>query len=289
MLNTFKTYYQLIKPGMIRGNIITATAGFLLASRGNIHFPLLLATLIGISLIIASACVINNYIDRDIDKLMERTKKRAFPQESVSTNHAVIFATILGISGIIVLGLYTNTLTLTLGAIGFIDYVVFYSIWKRRSHWGTIVGSISGAMPLVSGYTAVTNRFDIGALLLFLIMVLWQMPHFYSIAIYRFNDYKAASIPVLPVSHGLLATKINIVIYILAFLLAVMLLTFFGITGYIYLITMTIMGLLWLGLGISGFFTKNSTKWARQMFFVSLITLFFLSVLISTSGTLHLQ
>jgi len=198
-----KAYYRLTKPGIIYGNLLTAAAGFLFASKWHIVPGLFAATLAGTSLVIAAACVYNNYIDRNIDKRMARTKKRALVQGTISGKHALIFATMLGVLGFALLLAYTNTLVTVIGVIAFIDYVVLYGISKRRSVYGTIVGSISGAAPIVAGYVAVTNQFDLGALLLFFILVYWQMPHFYGIAMYRFDDYKAAGIPVLPVQKGM--------------------------------------------------------------------------------------
>ncbi|MDE2589744.1 MAG: heme o synthase, partial [Patescibacteria group bacterium] len=202
-VQAIKTYYLLTKPGIIYGNTITTVAGFLLASQGKIYFGLFMATLFGVSFVIASACVINNYLDRKIDKKMARTQKRALVTHAISPSHALVFATILGILGFLDLVVFTNGITFMIGLIGYIDYIVLYGLSKRKSIYGTLVGSISGATPIAAGYTAVTNRFDIAALLLFLIMVFWQMPHFYAIAIYRLKDYVAAGIPVLPAKKSM--------------------------------------------------------------------------------------
>ncbi len=276
-----KEYYRLAKPGIVYGNLITASAGFFLASKGNINFQLLVATLIGIALIIGSSCVFNNYIDRGIDEKMPRTKNRALVKGTVSPRNALIYATVLGILGFLVLAIYTNFITVIIGSIGVFFYIVMYSIWKRRSIYGTIVGSVSGAVPIVAGYTAVTNHFDMGAFLIFMILVLWQMPHFYAIAIYRLKDYTAAKIPVLPVKKGIFITKIHMLSYIIAFIIAVSLLTILGFTGYIYLSVALALGGSWLLLCIKGFKTNNDAIWARKMFFFSLITITLLSVVIS--------
>ncbi len=156
-----------------------------------------------------------------------------------------------------------------------------YSIWKRRSVYGTIVGSVSGAVPIVAGYTSVTNNFDMGAFIIFMILVLWQMPHFYAIAIYRLKDYAAANIPVLPVKKGIFITKIHMLFYIIAFIIAVSLLTLYGFTGYIYLSVALALGGGWLLLSIKGFKANDDAIWARKMFFFSLITITLLSVVIS--------
>jgi protoheme IX farnesyltransferase len=281
-----KAYYSLTKPGLIRGNLITTAAGFLLASKGHIDISLLLATLIGLSLVIASGCVFNNYYDQDIDAQMDRTKNRALVSKVVSNKNAIIFAVILGILGFLVLFLYTNIAALVLAFIGFIFYVFLYTPLKHYSVHSTLVGSIAGATPIVVGYTAVTHSFDRGALLLFIILILWQMPHFYSIAIRRIDDYTAASIPVLPVQKGILRTKLYMVIYIAAFVAAAIMLKVYGYVGYIYLTLMLLCGLEWLLMGIKGFFARDNAVWARKMFIFSLLVLMAFSVAISIDAVL---
>lgn len=265
---------------------MTATAGFLLAADGNTDFYLLLATLVGVSLIIASGCVINNYIDRNLDKLMARTKKRAFVTRVVSVRNGLVYGAALGIVGFSVLVIYVNVLTALLGFIGIFFYVVMYSIWKRSSVHGTVVGSVSGAMPVVAGYTAVTNQLDRGAVLLFLILTFWQMPHFYAIAVFRLNDYKAARLPVLPVVSGIRATKVQMLVYIVAFTIASGSLTVFGYTGLVYLLTMLAFGFAWLRLAVNGFGAKNNAAWARQLFSFSLVVLTGFSALLALNSLL---
>lgn len=264
-------YYLLTKPGIILGNLLTVAAGFLLASKGNVDSWLFIATLLGLSFIIASACVCNNYIDRYLDKKMERTKKRALVTGLISERNAIVFAIILGVIGNTILFLYTNILTVGIADTGFFVYVILYSMWKSRTIYGTAIGSIAGAIPPVVGYCAVSNNFDPGALILFSTLVLWQMPHFFAIALYNLEDYRAADIPVLPVRKGIFRTKIHMVLYIAAFIPVAILLTFFNYTGYVYLIITTIIGLAWLILCMAGFKTDNNTYWGKQMFVLSLI------------------
>ena len=282
----FKTYYSLTKPGIIYGNVLTAAAGFLLAAKGHVDLWLLVATLIGTSLVIATACVSNNYIDRGIDKKMARTKKRALVQGTVPAHSAIMFAALLGVVGFLVLILFTNMLVVGVGLVAFIDYVVLYGIAKRRSVHGTIVGSISGAAPVVAGYVAVTNRLDLGALIVFLILVLWQMPHFYAIALYRLKDYAAAGIPVLPREKGSKVTKLEILLYIAAFTVACALLTVFGYAGWTYLAVVIALGLLWLWLGLQGFKTTSNEQWARKVFLFSLIVILLLSLMLAVGPLL---
>lgn len=285
----YKAYYRLTKPGIIYGNALTATGGFLLASAGHMDgelFGLLVSTIAGISLVIASGCVFNNYIDRGIDKKMQRTKKRALVSGIIPGPVALVYGALLGIAGFSVLAIFTNALTVLLGVIAIFTYVVLYGLAKRLSEHGTAIGSIAGALPPVGGYTAVSGQFDTGALILFLILVFWQMPHFYAIAMYRLADYKAAGLPVLPVKRGMRPTKLQIIVYIPGFIAANAFLSFYGYVGYTYLIVMTGLGLAWLRLGMIGFKAPDDAKWARKMFFFSLIVILTLAVMLSVGAIL---
>ncbi len=282
----FLSYYHLTKPGIIRGNLITAAAGFLLASQHHIAIGLLVATLAGLGLVIAAACVSNNVLDRGLDKKMARTAKRALVSGTISVRSALIFATALLIVGSGLLGACANILTLGLALLGFVAYVAVYGYYKRRSPLGTAVGSISGALPPVIGYVAVTNRIDIAAVILFAIVVCWQMPHFFAIAMYRLKDYTAAGLPVLPVKKGLITTKIQCLIYILAYGLASLLLSYKGYTGIVYAIVMAVLCVIWLAIAVKGFYITNTEAWARQLFIVSLIAITLQSLLIGLSSVL---
>jgi len=278
---TAQAYYRLTKPGIIYGNAFTTVGAFLLASQGHIDIGLLLATVAGVSLIIGSGCVYNNYIDRGIDKKMARTKGRALVQGTISGRNALIFAVILTALGLGVLETFVNMLTVWLGILGLFFYVVLYGISKRKSVYGTIVGSVSGALPPVAGYCAVTGQLDSGALILFLILTFWQMPHFYAIAMYRHDDYAKAGLPVLPVSQGMHAAKIHILAYSFGFLAAASALTVFGYTGYTYAVVMGALGITWIWKGIAGFKSVDNPRWGRKMFLFSLIVLTSFSVMIS--------
>lgn len=281
-----KNYISVIKPGIISGNLITASAGFFLASKGHVNFWLFFVTLVGLSLIVAPACVFNNYLDRDIDKKMKRTQGRALVRGIILGKNALIYAFILLISGTLLLVLFTNLLTVFFALTGFFFYVIVYTFAKRKTSYGTIIGSVSGAVPPVVGYFAVRNRLDMSAVILFLILVLWQMPHFYAIAIYRMHDYASAAIPVLPVKKGIFITKIHILLYIIAFGITACLLTIFRYTGYVYLVVAVLLSCLWLGFAAYGFITQNNTVWARKMFILSLVIITLLCIMITVSSTL---
>src|SRR6185436_19040086 len=153
-----KLYYKLTKPGIIYGNAINATAGFFLASRQGYDLKLLLITLIGISLVVASACVFNNLLDADIDSHMDRTKNRAMVTGAIKKPTALVFGLVLIILGTLTLFLFTNHYALFTSVIGFITYVFLYTFAKRKTIWATEIGSISGAIPPLVGYLAVSNK-----------------------------------------------------------------------------------------------------------------------------------
>lgn len=280
-----KDYYFITKPGIIGGNAITVVAGFLLASRGDISWLLLFVTLAGLSLVVASGCVFNNYIDRDIDALMERTKNRTMAKGRISPRSALVYASVLGLIGLGVLYFYTNFLAMAAALVGLFVYVVVYSLWlKRRSIYGTIVGSMSGAIPPVVGYLAVSNSIDPGAVILFFILALWQMPHSFAIAIYRLSDYINASIPVLPAEKGIYMTKVHMLIYVAFFVMASLALSVFGYAGQLYFYVMILFGLAWFSLCVKGFFIKttDNKNWARSMYLFSIIiiVMFCLAILV---------
>ena len=280
-MTSFKSYYSLTKSGLVYGNLLPLIAGFALASRGNVNWGTLLAAAVGLSFIIASGCVFNNYIDRDIDAKMERTKERVLVTGRISGRNAIIFGTVLGVLGFLILILHTNPLTTAVAAVGFFVYAVVYSMKWKRTVYGPVIGSISGAVPPVVGYCAVTNQFDAAALILFLTLAIWQIPHFYAIAIYRLKDYETAGVPVLPVKKGIYATKVQMLLYIIAFAVVALMLTFFNYTGLAYFVVVLLLSIAWLALSLYGFWTKDDRRWARKMFFLSLIVLTVLCIMIA--------
>ncbi|NUE65663.1 heme o synthase [Snodgrassella sp. ESL0253] len=278
-----KPYLQVTKPGIIVGNLISVVGGFLLAAKGSINGYLLILTLLGVSLVVASGCAFNNLIDRDIDPKMERTKNRVLARGLASARVTFALATILGIAGFAVLYFGANPLAMWLSVMGFVVYVGIYSLYmKRHSVYGTLIGSLSGAAPPVIGYCAVSNNFDAGALILLAIFSLWQMPHSYAIAIYRFKDYQAANIPVLPVVKGIAVAKHHITFYIIAFMFATLMLSIGGYAGYKYLIVAAAVSMWWLCMALSGYKAQNNDRiWARKLFVFSIIAITTLSIMMS--------
>ncbi len=285
-LETVKAYYVLTKPGIVRGNLITAVAGFLFASKGVVNPGLLVALTLGVTLIVASGCVFNNYLDRNIDKKMDRTKTRALVVGSIKPLPALVYASILGLLGLAVLLFYINFLTAVIGVVAFVSYLIIYGYAKRKTMYGTLVGSVPGSLSLVAGYTAVTNSFDITALILFIIMAIWQMPHFYAIAIYRLKDYKAAGLPVISLVKGIKTTKLHTLMYIIAFGISSVLLSLYSYAGYVYLIVMLAMSAFWLWYAGKGFKTQNDDKWAKGVFGISLLVLLVFCLLLSVNNFL---
>jgi len=268
-------YLSLTKPGIIFGNLVTLTGGFLLASKSGIDLSLLLCAMLSMALIIGGGCVFNNFIDQDIESVMQRTKNRALVVGSVSGKSALVFGSLLTLSGALLIYFTTNLLTTIIALIGLVFYVVVYSLFlKRLSTYGTIIGGIAGAIPPVVGYCAVTNRFDMGAMLLFLILFAWQIPHFYAISIYRLEDFKTANIPILPVKKSIYYTKVSMVLYIIVFSIAAVMPILFGYAGVVYFVIATCLSLIWLGLGIHGLMIKHNERvWARKMFLWSIIVI----------------
>jgi len=268
---------------MVYGNAMTALAVFLFASSQHPSIPLLIATLAGLSFSIASGCVFNNIIDRDIDARMERTKVRAIPTKQISVHHAFFFATALGVVGIAILFFFTTTLTLLVTLFGVFAYLALYTPAKRLTPHSTIIGALAGAVPPVVGYVAVTNMLDTTAVLLFLILVCWQMTHFFAIAIFRLNDYKSAGLPVMPVFMGIARTKVLMVVYAVLFSIAAYALFLVNGLGTFYAVSMGILSAGWIGLSLSGLYTHDDARWARRLFFYSIILLVGFSISIAYS------
>lgn len=267
-----KQYYQLVKPGIIYGNMLTATAGFLFASRWHIKVVPFLSMLVGTSLVIAAACTYNNVMDKDIDSKMKRTQKRALVRGDISVKSALVYASLLVVVGFAILSFGVNARVVGIGIVGFIDYIVFYGWSKRHSPWSTIIGSISGATPILAGYVAFTNKIDVNGLLLFASMIVWQMPHFYAIAMYRHDEYAAAHLPVLTVSRGSHAARIRILAYIAVYSLVTATLSIYGRAGYTYAIIMELLILVWLYRGVRKY-ALDDIAWGKSMFLFSLIVM----------------
>lgn len=273
-----KAFYELSKPGIVYGNLITAVAGYLLACKLRVDWVSFIGMAVGLSLVIAGACAVNNLYDRDIDTKMDRTKKRPSVTGEVSLKAGKVFAVLTTVIGIVVLGFSTNILTMLIALLGFVVYTTAYTFSKRITHHSTLIGSISGATPIVGGYVAYSGHIDAVAIIIGLMMLVWQMPHFYAIAIYREKDYKEAGIPSLPSVAGKKITSYWMMFYTLLFALLSVLLYRYAPVGIIYLTVMGLTSLLWLGLNFSGLFTKGLDVWAKRSFLSSLMVMVIMSL-----------
>ena len=282
MSETIKKYILVTKPGIVFGNLISVMGGLLLASRGHIDINLLLCTLIGMSMVIAAGCVFNNYIDRNLDRKMTRTQNRILAKGLMSPGVALLYGALLGVAGTALLWAATNILSVAIVLAGLTIYVGLYSLYlKRHSVYGILTGSLAGAAPPLAGYCAVRNSFDMGAVILLVIFSLWQMPHSYAIAVFRYRDYVAAEIPVLPVKRGIPATKKHVMGYMMGFVAATLMPTLGGYTGYSYLAVAAAMGLSWLSLAWRGYRTSDDRGWAKKLFVSSILIITVLCVMMS--------
>jgi heme o synthase len=281
-----KDFLALIKIGIVNSNLITTFTGVWLALHfTNNHFldhlDTVFFTLVGSSLIIAGSCSLNNFIDRDIDHLMQRTKSRPTVTGKINPNWVIVLGLFLTVAGLGFL-LATTVSAAIIGLIGVVSYVGLYSMWTKRLYVSnTIVGSISGAVPPLIGWAAVDGNLDPIAWALFLIMFVWQPPHFYALAMRRVEEYRAAGIPMLPVVKGFKTTKRHIVLWVLALLPLPFLLQSLGTP---FLILATILNVGWLIIGLFGYKMKDDIKWAKLMFIYSLqyLTILFVAMVIVT-------
>ncbi|MCU4136774.1 heme o synthase [Buchnera aphidicola (Sitobion miscanthi)] len=279
----FKNYLEIIKPGIIIGNSILIAGSFLFASRYIVfNLFLFLCTMLGGSLVIASACVFNNLIDFDIDNKMKRTSNRVLSKKLLDFFPVLIFAIFLGVLGVFILGFLVNFISMSASILGFLIYVILYTlVYKRRSIYSTFIGSFSGATPSIIGYTAVSNAIDMYSILLFIILIFWQMAHFYAISIVRIKDYKQANIPVFSVVKGISTTKKHIFYYILGFIFFSFLLEFLGHLSYNFLFLSSILNLYWLFLSYSHIKNINNKKNINQLFYYSIIVIVVFNFLLS--------
>ncbi len=267
----------LTKPGIVALVLITTLGGLYIGSRSEVEPLLAFWTLLGTGLAAAGSAVINMVMDRDVDSLMERTQSRPLPRGTVSPYSAVAFGLSLIILSFIVMYLFVNMLALILTFVASFSYVVIYTLLlKRRTPVATEIGGISGALPPIIGYVAGSGTLDIKAFVLFLIMFMWQPPHFWALAIKYRDDYARAGIPALPVVRGIKVTKIKTLLYTASLLPLSVLPSLIGMTGFIYFITAVVMSTLYILFTLKFLFSKKEE--GMKLFFVSII---YLAVLFS--------
>jgi heme o synthase len=232
----WRDYLELTKPKVSLLIVFTAIVGMVLASPGMVPLPALVFGTLGIALASGSAAAFNHVLDRRIDEQMARTRRRPLPTGHLSRPHALIFASLLGIASMAILWPTVGRLTAILTFLSLIGYAVVYTLYlKRATPQNIVIGGAAGAAPPVLGWAAVTNTIDTNALLLFLIIFTWTPPHFWALAIARRDDYAKVGIPMLPVTHGIPFTRLQIVLYTILLGLSTLLPVLTRMSGLIYL------------------------------------------------------
>ena len=244
---SFKDYWSLTKPSIVLLVLVTGLPAMMMANHGMPSLLLVLMTLGGTALAAGGAATINMYIDRDIDGLMERTAKRAIPTDTITPQQTLAFGLILSVASIVILGLGVNLLATAVALGSILFYAGFYTIYlKRTTPHNTVIGGVAGAVAPLIGWAAVTGTIGLPAWILFLIIFLWQPPHFWALAIYRVDDYAKASIPMLPNTHGVDYTRWQMLIYTALLIPATLVLYPMHEAGGIFLTTAIILGSIYL-------------------------------------------
>ena len=271
-----RAFYSLTKPRVVSLIVFTAVIGMFLATRGLVELPTLLSATAGIWLVAGAAAAVNCLVEQKIDAVMSRTSWRPLPQGELSAAQTLVFAGALGGIGLWLLYHYVNALTMWLTLGTFVGYAIVYTvILKPATPQNIVIGGASGAMPPVLGWAAVTGEVTIEPLLLFLIIFAWTPPHFWSLALYRTEDYTRAGVPMLPVTHGKEYTRLQVLLYTLI-LFAVSLLPYvIRMSGLAYLIAASILGSVFLIYALRIYF-RYSDALARATFRYSIAYLAFL-------------
>ena len=281
-MTLLKSYYQLCKPNVVYMMLICAFVGMLLAEQQVQSFRYLFVALLGIAFCAASAAAVNQVIDRNTDASMTRTDQRPVPQGELSPTHASMFALALGISGSLILYFFVNTLTMILTLASLVGYAFIYTIYlKRATPQNIVIGGLAGAAPPLLGWSSVTNTIDPYALLLVLIIFVWTPPHFWALAIYRKDEYAKESIPMLPVTHGVIFTKLQIVLYTVILFIVSVLPYVVLMSGEIYLFSALVLSTVFLYYSVNLYFSKDDEDAMKTFqFSIYYIFLIFLALLI---------
>ena len=281
-MTLLKSYYQLCKPNVVYMMLICAFVGMLLAEKSVSSFSYLIVSLVGIAFCAASAAAINQVIDRESDASMTRTDQRPLPQGDLSPMHASMFALVIGGLGATILYVYVNTLTMVLTIASLIGYAFIYTVYlKRATPQNIVIGGLAGAAPPLLGWSSVTNTIDPYALLLVLIIFVWTPPHFWALAIYRKDEYAKESIPMLPVTHGVIFTKLQIVLYTIILFIVSLLPYVVLMSGIIYLVSALILSSVFLFYSINLYYSDDDEDaMSTFQFSIYYIFLIFLALLV---------
>jgi protoheme IX farnesyltransferase len=242
-----RAFYALTKPRVVSLIVFTAVIGMFLAAPGMVEPQVLLAGTLGIAMVAGAAAAVNCLVEQKIDALMSRTRWRPLPRGELSPLQTLVFAGALGGAGLWVLLHFVNALTMWLTVATFVGYAIVYTvILKPATPQNIVIGGASGAMPPVLGWAAVTGEVGIEAMVLFLIIFAWTPPHFWSLALYRTEDYARAGVPMLPVTHGKRYTRLQVLLYTLILFAASLLPYVIRMSGALYLAAATILGAIFL-------------------------------------------
>jgi protoheme IX farnesyltransferase len=267
----------LTKPRITTMVVATTLCGLWLARRvlagGQIEARTGLLTLIGTTLVVSGANTLNMYLERDSDALMARTKTRPLPSRRLAPEIALAFGLVLSAVSVPLLTFGVNAMTGLLAAVALVSYVMVYTPLKRKTTLALPIGAVPGAIPPLLGWTAISGRIDAPGLLLFGTMFFWQLPHFLAIATFRRDDYARAGLRVLTVVRGDAVTRPRIVAYLVALLAVTLALGPAGVGGPVYLAAASVLGLGFLGLGVAGLRKGAGDRWARGLFFASMVYL----------------
>mgnify|MGYP001427948549 FL=1 len=249
---TWRDFFEMCKPRVVMLMILTSLVGMFLAVPGMVPLNILILGNLGIALVAASGAVVNHLIDRKIDILMKRTHNRPLPQGRVDAKQTIVFAIAIGVTGMAILLFWVSPLCAWLTLASFVGYAFIYTGYlKHATPQNIVIGGLSGAMPPLLGWSAVTGSIEPDALILVLIIFAWTPPHFWALAIHRKEEYAKSGVPMLPVTHGEFVTKVHIIVYT-AILLVVSIFPFFsGMSGMLYLVAGVALGLgflFWSGL-----------------------------------------
>lgn len=273
----WRDYYTLTKPKVVYLIVFTAMVGMLLAAEGLVPIDVFVFGLLGIGLAAASGAAINHVVDEHIDQLMERTRNRPVASGGIDQKSALTFALILGALGIGMLLAFINVLTAVLTFFSLVGYALIYTMYlKRATPQNIVLGGAAGAAPPLLGWTAVTGSVETEALLLFLIIFIWTPPHFWALAIRRREEYAKADIPMLPVTHGVEFTKIQILLYTVLLVIVTLMPFLVQMSGLIYLAGAVSLGIGFLYYAIKLYREPNPEGIAMKTFGYSI---FYLSLL----------
>ena len=282
MLMSLKSFFSLCKPRVTSLIVFTAIIGMYMATPGFVPVSLLVATTVGIAFASGAAAAFNCLIEHKIDAMMARTRGRAIPTGQVSNSQTTIFASILGATGLGILYVFVNPLTMWLTLATFVGYAVIYTVFlKPATPMNIVIGGASGAMPPILGWAAVTNTVSPESLIMFLIIFAWTPPHFWALALYRREEYAKVGMPMLPVTHGEDFTLLHIVLYTII-LVAVSVMPYgLGMSGLIYLVSATLLNIIFMAY-VLRLYHRYSDTLAKATFKYSIIylTLLFAALLV---------